>query len=94
MIYMSGQLGEGKNIEEQTRNVLKTIDEILAKCGSDKTRILELTIWLSDITRDYEGMNRVYDEWLTAGSPPCRACIEAKLFSPKYFIEVRAVATM
>ena len=94
MIYMSGQLGEGKNIEEQTKNVFKTIDEILTKCGSDKTRILELTIWLSNITRDYDGMNKVYDEWIIAGSPPCRACIEAKLFSPNYFIEVRAVATV
>ena len=56
---MSGQLGEGETIEQQTRNALSIIDSILQKAGTDKSKILELTIWLQDIQRDYNGMNKV-----------------------------------
>jgi len=93
-VYMSGQLGEGETIEEQTRNALSIIDSILEKAGTNKANILELTIWLSNIERDYDGMNKVYDDWIPKGVPPPRACVEAKLFSSKYFVEIRAVAAI
>lgn len=59
LVFMSGQLGEGETIEQQTRNALSIIDSILQKAGTDKSKILELTIWLQDIQRDYNGMNKV-----------------------------------
>ena len=91
---MSGQVAEGSTVEEQTRNVLSTIDNILLKQGTDKSRILELTIWLSNIEKDYNSMNTVYDQWITPGAPPCRACVEAKLYSPNCFVEVRVIAVV
>ena len=95
LVFMSGQLGEGETIEEQTRNALSIIDSLLEKAGTNKNNIVELTIWLQDIERDYNGMNKVYDDWLPKdGPPPPRACIEAKLFSKKYFVEIRAVAVI
>lgn len=94
ILYTSGQLAEGETIEEQTKETLSIIDSILEKAGTDKSNILEMTIWLSDISRDYTGMNNIYDQWVPKGKPPCRACVEAKLFSPKYLVEIRVTAVI
>lgn len=91
-VYISGQVGEGATIEEQTRVALAGVDSALHKAGSDKTRILEVTVWLADMTNDYAGMNAVYDNWIVPGSPPTRACVEAKLYSPDCRVEVRVIA--
>jgi len=93
LVFISGQLGEGKDIREQTINALAAVDAALSKAKSSKDRILECTIWLKDIERDYSEMNKVYDDWIAKDKPPTRACIEAKLYDPKYLIEIRVIAT-
>lgn len=93
-VYISGQVGEGSTIEEQTRTALKCVDEALAEAGSNKSKIVEVTVWLADIKTDYAAMNKVYDEWIIPGSPPCRACVEAQLYTPSCKVEVRVVAAL
>ena len=92
LVFMSGQVGAGESIEDQTRAAFRDLDAALAKAGTDKSKVLELTIWLADIEADYDRMNVVYDQWIIAGIPPCRACVQAKLYSPECKIEVRAIA--
>jgi enamine deaminase RidA (YjgF/YER057c/UK114 family) len=93
LVFISGQVGGGKTIEEATYAALADVDAALQKAGTDKSKILEATIWLADIDKDYDGMNKVYDSWIVPGKPPCRACLQAKLASPEYRVEVRVIAT-
>lgn len=92
LVFMSGQVGEGDTIEDQTQSALSQVNDALVSAGSHKSRILELTIWLADIERDYDRMNSIYDQWIESTMPPCRACVQAKLASDKYLIEVRCIA--
>ena len=95
LVFISGQVGSGVGtIEEQTRSALDDVDAALKKAGTDKSKVLEATVWLADITSDYKGMNSVYDKWLVAGKPPARACIQAKLASPDYRVEIRVIAAI
>lgn len=57
--YLAGQvpLTPGADIGTQTREVLAEIDALLARCGTDKTRILRAQVYLADMA-DFEGMNR------------------------------------
>ena len=48
---------------EQTVKALGRIDESLALCGSDKSRILSAIVYITDIKRKGE-MNRAWDEWV------------------------------
>jgi hypothetical protein len=66
---------------------LAAVDAILAKAGTDKTRILSVQIWLADISTFAE-MNSVWDKWVPAGHTPARATGEAKLATPDYKVEV------
>ena len=91
--YLAGQVAvtPDADIETQTREVLAEIDELLAKCGSDKTRILRAQIYLADIA-DFAGMNRAWDAWVVAGNAPARATVEARLANPAWKVEIVVTA--
>ena len=86
-VYLSGQVGEGDDIAAQTRSALAYIEELLAEAGSDKSKLLFVTIWLADIA-DYDGMNAVWDAWIGGENAPARATGESKLASPDYKVEI------
>src|SRR5688500_20401256 len=62
--YLAGQVAEdpvSPSVYEQTKNILKQIDELLALANSDKTRLLKTNIWLADISTFAE-MNKAWGE--------------------------------
>ena len=93
--YLAGQIPvtPGADIETQTREVLSEIDELLAKCGSDRTRILRAQVYLADIA-DFDGMNRAWDAWVAAGQAPARATVEARLANPDWKVEIVVTAAV
>lgn len=92
-VYLSGQVGEGDTIADQTRSALAYIEELLAEAGSDKSKLLFVTIWLADIA-DYDGMNAVWDAWIGGENAPARATGESKLASPDYKVEIIVTAAL
>ena len=81
------------NITAQTSNLLSSIENLLAQAGSDKTRLLMVTIYLADMA-DYDAMNAVWDDWLPMGSAPTRACVQARLANPKFRVEMALTAAV
>jgi enamine deaminase RidA (YjgF/YER057c/UK114 family) len=77
--------------KRQAEQILAQLDRLLAEAGSDKSRILTATIWLSDM-RHYDALNAAWDAWVPADAKPARACVEAKLAFPQYWVEIQAVA--
>ena len=89
-VYTAGIVADatvGKPVAEQTAEILQQIDAILAKAGSDKTRIIKANIWLTDIGT-FSQMNQAWDAWVVAGKTPARATVEAKLAAPGYDVEI------
>ncbi|NVO15906.1 MAG: RidA family protein [Rhodoplanes sp.] len=82
---------KGQSLAEQTREILGVIDALLAEAGTDKSKLLAATIWLSDI-RTVDEMNSVWDAWVVPGATPVRACIEALLQGPEKKIEIQVTA--
>ncbi len=93
-IYLAGQVAmdaPGAAVAEQTRDTLGRIDRLLTEAGTDKSKLLSATIWLSDM-RYFQQMNEVWDAWVTPGQTPARACVEARLAGPQYDVEIMVVA--
>jgi enamine deaminase RidA (YjgF/YER057c/UK114 family) len=93
-VYLAGivaQANKGKSMTEQTKEILATIDNYLAQAGSDKSKLLQANIWITDMGKFAE-MNAVWDAWVSPGNTPARACVEAKLASPDYHVEIMVVA--
>jgi enamine deaminase RidA (YjgF/YER057c/UK114 family) len=75
----------------QTKQILTKIDGLLAEAGSDKSKLLSATVWLTDI-RGFDEMNKVWDAWVSPGNTPARACVEAKLARSNLLVEIGIVA--
>jgi enamine deaminase RidA (YjgF/YER057c/UK114 family) len=75
---------------EQSVKALARIDESLALCGSDKSKILSAIVYITDIKRKAE-MNRAWDEWVDTKNPPMRACIGVDL-EPPHIVEIVVTA--
>jgi enamine deaminase RidA (YjgF/YER057c/UK114 family) len=93
-VYLAGLTADksaGQSVAAQTQEILGVIDGLLAKAGTDKSKLLQATIWLQDI-RTVDEMNKVWDAWITPGCAPARACIEARLQSPAKMVEIRVTA--
>jgi len=78
---------------EQTANTLAQIDAMLARLGSDKTRILDATLFLADSAYLAE-MNKAWDAWVVAGHAPVRCTVQAKLMNPHYKVEIKIIAAV
>jgi len=92
-VYLAGQVPDdaSQDIRGQTAQVLAMIDRLLARAGSDKSRLLMVQIFLPDLT-DFDGMNAVWDAWVAPGHAPPRATVQARLARPEWKIEVVATA--
>ena len=92
-MYLSGMIPEdtSQDITGQVKQALGEIDSLLAKGGSDKTRILSAVIWLKDIG-DFAAMNAVWDAWVVPGQTPARATVQAALNDPRILVEIMVVA--
>ena len=98
LVHLAGQVPEntpGAPIFEQTVDTLALIDNWLAVVGSDKSRILSATIYLTDLRSDYAGMNSAWDAWVPAGCAPARTTVGVTaLANPQYRVEITVVASV
>lgn len=94
-VYLAGQVAgdTSADVTGQTQQVLASIDALLARVGSDKTKILQATVYLSDIAT-FRDMNAAWDAWVAQGHTPARATVEAKLATPEYRVEIVVVASI
>jgi enamine deaminase RidA (YjgF/YER057c/UK114 family) len=75
----------------QSAQILKEIDRLLKVAGTDKSKVVSATIWVTDI-RNREGVNESWNAWTGGENLPGRACIEAKLADPRMLVEIAVVA--
>jgi enamine deaminase RidA (YjgF/YER057c/UK114 family) len=93
-VYLAGIVANktaGESVTKQTQEVLSIIDSHLAKAGSDKSKLLSATIYITDM-KNFAEMNAVWDGWVSAGNTPARATVEVKLAGPKYGVEIMVIA--
>ena len=93
-VYLAGQVAvdaAGESTGAQMKNILERIDGLLGEAGSDNSKILSATIWLADM-RDFDAINEVWDAWVSPGNQPARACVESRLATTQFTVEVSIIA--
>jgi enamine deaminase RidA (YjgF/YER057c/UK114 family) len=93
-VYLAGVVAgktAGESVTKQTQEILSIIDGHLAKAGSDKSKLLSATIYITDM-KNFTEMNAVWDGWVSPGNTPARANVEAKLAAPQYNVEIMVTA--
>jgi 2-iminobutanoate/2-iminopropanoate deaminase len=98
LIFVSGQgaIQPEKNeyiplsVAEETKIALTNIQHILEEAGSDISKVVKTTVFLSDLN-DFQAMNEVYATFFTQ-NPPARSTIEASKLPKGFKVEIEAIA--
>ena len=97
MVFTSGQIGidpktgniEGKDIKEQTEQVMKNLGEVLKAAGSSYEKTVKTVCFLADIN-DFAQFNEIYGKYFT--EKPARSCVAVKSLPKGALVEVEAIA--
>lgn len=84
----SGNFVEG-DIEKQTNQVIKNIEQLLKAAGFDFNDVVKTTCFLSDMA-DFAKFNEIYAKYFT--SNPARSCVAAKQLPKNALVEVEIIA--
>ncbi len=92
-VYLAGVVAKdlGRDVKGQTEEILAEIDRLLALCGSNKSKLLSATIWVTDI-RNRAQMNEVWTAWVDPKNMPVRACVQGALADPRALVEIMVTA--
>lgn len=88
----SNQLYSGE-IEGETKLVLKNVDAILKEAGSDKSKVIKCSVFVSDI-KMFERINVVYSEYFDGVVPPARELVEVRNLPKGVNIEISVIASL
>lgn len=87
--------GEGKvidhDIEAQCRSVFENVRAILDDAGSSWNKLVDVTVFLTDMQRDFATYNRVYAEYFK-DNQPCRTTVQVTALPTPIAIELKCIA--
>jgi len=92
LVFLSGTVADDKslNMKGQTAEVLKKIDAVLAKAGTNKSRIVSATVYMADAALKDE-MNEAWMAWVDRSNLPTRTAVGAVL-TPGTLVEITICA--
>ena len=99
-IYCSGQIPinpatntiEAVTIEDQTRQAITNLKNVLEKAGSSLAKVVKTTVFIKDMN-DFAALNAVYAEMFGA-TKPARSCVEVARLPKDVKLEIEAVAAL
>jgi 2-iminobutanoate/2-iminopropanoate deaminase len=99
LVFCAGQCGfhpgtvdlvDG-GVEEQTRQTLRNLGQILEAAGSSLDRVVKTLVFLAD-PADFAAFNRVYADFFPEGKFPARSTVQTGFVSPGVLVEIECVA--
>ncbi len=81
------------DIEAQCHSVFQNVRHILEEAGSSWDRLVDVTVFLTDIPRDFKAYNKIYAEYF-ADNQPCRTTVEINRLPTPIAIELKCIATI
>lgn len=79
------------DIETQCRSVFKNVKYILEDAGSDWSKLLDVTVFLTNMKKDFQTYNRIYAEYFK-DNQPCRTTVEILSLPTPIAIELKCIA--
>lgn len=81
------------DIEAQCHAVFRNVRLILEASGSDWSKLVDVTVFLTNIQQDFAAFNRLYAEYFQENQP-CRTTIEVNRLPTPIAIELKCIATV
>lgn len=99
LLFASGQLpvdpatGQiaAQDIAGQTRRCIQNLQAVLKVAGSDLSKVIKTTVFLSDM-ENFAAMNAVYAELFGTQAYPARSCVQVARLPKDALVEIEAIA--
>ena len=93
MVFVAGLTATDRSadVSGQTQQILDKIDGYLAEAGTDKSKLLQANLWITDMN-NFAYMNAVCNAWVDPVNPPVRECVIADLAVPELLVEIMVTA--
>jgi len=79
------------DIEKQCHSVFKNVKTVLEECGSSWEKIIDVTVFLTNMKGDFNKYNKLWADYFTS-NPPCRTTVEIKSLPTPIAIELKVIA--
>ncbi|MGH8225477.1 MAG: RidA family protein [Gammaproteobacteria bacterium] len=79
------------DIAVQTRSVFENVEAILASAGLGLADLVDVTVFLTDMRRDFPAFNRLWAERFPE-NPPCRTTVEVWALPTPIAVELKCIA--
>lgn len=81
------------NIEEQCHSVFRNVKYVLEEAGSSWDKLIDITVFLTNMKEDFATFNRIYGEYFS-NNQPCRTTVEINALPTPIAIELKCIATI
>ena len=81
------------DIEAQTRQLVRNLDQVLEACGASRANLVDITVFLTNMKRDFSRFNALYAEYFTAAAP-CRTTVEINALPTPIAVELKCIAAL
>ncbi|HET6629700.1 MAG TPA: RidA family protein [Woeseiaceae bacterium] len=85
---------ERYDIAAQCHAVFHNVQAVLASAGADLGDLVDVTVFLTNIQRDFATFNRIYGEYFSSADGPCRTTVEINRLPTPIAIELKCIAQM
>ena len=97
-VFCSGQIPinpatnavEATTVEDQTRQAISNLSNVLEKAGSSLSRVVKTTVFIKDMN-DFAALNGVYAE-MFGDTKPARSCVEVARLPKDVKVEIECIA--
>lgn len=97
-VYCSGQIPinpatnaiEAVTIEDQTRQAISNLSNVLEAAGTSLSRVVKTTVFIKDMN-DFAALNAVYAE-MFGDTKPARSCVEVARLPKDVKVEIECIA--
>lgn len=101
ILYVSGQIAIDPksgailmgDIQQETHQVMKNMQAVLAAAGIGMEAVLKCTIFMADMN-DYAAINEVYAEYFEAASAPAREAVQVACLPKNVNVEISCIALL
>ena len=81
------------DIEKQCHSVFKNVRLVMEGAGSSWDKIVDVTVFLTNMKADFKTYNRIWAEYFSE-NPPCRTTVEIKSLPTPIAIELKVIASL
>ena len=90
-LHISGQIGEGNDLESQTIATFKNLETLLKQCNSSFEDVVKTTIFIMDMN-DFAKINAVYGKYFDEKTAPARETVQVACLPKNVNVEISMIA--